>query len=204
MSTVEISDGSVRRATDGSLRRASIIAGIGLILMAVLAIFGNFVVLENLVTQGDATQTANDIMNSEGMFRFGIVSLFVVIVLDVVVAWALFTVFEPVSRSLSLLTAWFRVVYAGVFLIAVSELVGVLNLLNNAEALSGFSTEQIHAQALLRINAFYDIWDRGVRYLMYIMTIRDFDSCNLPFPCTQLLKGCLNKDIAYLCPNLRG
>lgn len=146
---------------DRSVRRASVIAGTGLLLMAVLGVFSNFVVLEGLVTQGDATQTANDIMNSEVMFRFGIVSLFVVAVLDVVMAWALFAVFKPVNRGLSLLAAWFRAVYAGVFMVAIAQLVGALSLLNNAEYLTVFNTEQLRAQALLEINTFHDIWSAG-------------------------------------------
>lgn len=145
-----------------SVQRASTIAGVGLLLLAVFAAFGEFVVLQNLVTRGDATQTATDITNSESMFRLAIGSLFSVIVLDVVVAWALFTVFEPVSRRLSLLAAWFRFLYSGVFLLAIGQLVGVLRMLNNAEHLAVFSTEQVHAQALLRINTFYDIWDAGL------------------------------------------
>jgi flagellar biogenesis protein FliO len=36
---------------------------------------------------------------SEGLFRFGIVSLFAVIALGVVVAWALYRVFRPVIVS---------------------------------------------------------------------------------------------------------
>lgn len=128
---------------NSQVRRASVIAGIGILLLAILAGLSHFVVLENLVTQGDATQTANNIVNSENMFRLGIVSLLLVAVLDVVVAWALFTVFEPVSRSVSLLAAWFRALYATVFVVAISQLVGVLHLLNNAEYLTVYTTEQL-------------------------------------------------------------
>ncbi len=61
-------------------------AGIGLLLMAALSGFGLIVVVEGLVTPGEASQTATDIMASEGLFRAGIVSVFGVIALDVVVA----------------------------------------------------------------------------------------------------------------------
>ena len=58
-------------------------------------------------------------------------ALSVVVALDVVVAWALCRVFGPVSTGISLLAAWFRLVYAGVLLVAVSHLVGVLRLLGD-------------------------------------------------------------------------
>jgi hypothetical protein len=145
-----------------SMRRASLTAGIGTLLMIPLAVFGNFVAVQGLLTQGDAEKTARDILASEGTFRLGIVSLFLVIVLDVVVAWALFRVFSPVSRAVSMLAAWFRIVFAGVFLVAVSELVGVLRLLGDQPYLAVFDPRQLHALALLRINAFTDIWNAGL------------------------------------------
>lgn len=82
----------------GSIRTASMVAGVSLLVMAVLAGVTQFVVLERLVTQGDAAQTARDVVGSAGMFRLGLASLFLVIVLDVVVSWALFRVFPRSTR----------------------------------------------------------------------------------------------------------
>lgn len=145
-----------------SIRGAGVTAGVGLLLMAALAVFGNFVAVEGLVTQGNAAQTATDIRASEGLFRLGIVSLFLVVALDVVVAWALYRVFRPVNGSLSILAAWFRIVYAGTFMVAIGQLVGVLRLLGDDGYLAVFSADQLHAQALVRVNAFGDIWNAGL------------------------------------------
>jgi hypothetical protein len=57
-------------------------------------------------------------------------------VLDVVVAVALRTVFEPVNRPISTLAAWFRIVYAAVFLLAISQLVVALTQLGDGERAS--------------------------------------------------------------------
>jgi hypothetical protein len=151
-----------RLQADRSVRSSSINAGAGLLLMSALAGFGDLVALEGLVTQGNAAQTAEDIMASEGMFRLGIASLFLAVILDVVVAWALFGVFRPVNAGISMLAAWLRLVYAGVFMVAISELVGALRLLDHEEYLGVFNADQLHAQALLRIGAFTDIWDAGL------------------------------------------
>lgn len=105
-----------------SIRNASVTAGVGILLMSALAGFGNFVALEGLVTQGNAAQTVKDITESGGLFRVGIVSLFLVIALDVVVAWGLYRVFSPVSKSISMLAAAFRLVFAGVFMAATGHL----------------------------------------------------------------------------------
>src|SRR5271165_5707288 len=54
-----------------SIRKASITAGVGLLLMSALSGFGYLVAVKGLVTQGDAARTAKEIMGSEGLFRFG-------------------------------------------------------------------------------------------------------------------------------------
>ena len=77
------------RQADRPIRHASITAGAGILLIAVLAGFGKFVAVDGLVTPGDAPRTATDILASEGLFRLGVAALSVVVALDVVVAWAL-------------------------------------------------------------------------------------------------------------------
>ena len=143
------------------MQGACLTAGIGILLIVPLAVVGYLVAVQGLMTPGDAEKTASDILASEGVFRLGIACLFVNIVLDVVVAWALFRVFSPVSSAISMLAAWCRIVFAGVFLVAIGELFGVLRLLGNDGYLSVLSADQLQAQALLRINTFTDIWDAG-------------------------------------------
>jgi hypothetical protein len=139
-----------REGHENQSRRAwAVTAGAGLLLMSVLAGFGNFVAVDGLVTTGDAARTAQNIAESEGLFRAGIASLFLVIVLDVVVACGLYVVFRPVSNGLSMLAAAFRLVYAGVFMVALGHLLGALRLLG---------TDGV----LLEINAFTDLWVAGL------------------------------------------
>lgn len=160
-------DGTSRSADPSSptawpLRRASIAAGAGLLLMAVLAGFAYLVAIDGLVTPGDAARTAQDITASAGLFRLGVVGLLLVVALDVVVAWALYRVFRPVSHAISMLAAAFRLVYAGVFAVAVGHLAGVPGLLAAQDGTSGLTSEQLQAQALLSINAFDHIWNAGL------------------------------------------
>jgi Domain of unknown function (DUF4386) len=144
-----------------SIRGASVTAGVGLLLMSGLAGFGKVFALDGLVTQGNATQTAKDIMQSMGLFRLSIVSLILVVTLDVLIAVALYRVFSPVNKSISLLAAAFRLTYAGVFLVAIGQLVGVARLLGTNATPAAFSTDQVNAQALSGVNAFNDVWYAG-------------------------------------------
>jgi len=144
-----------------SIRRASVIAGASLLLMAALAGFGYIVAVEGLVTYDDATRNATNILESLGLFRSGIVSLFVVIALDLVVAWGLYRVFTPVSRTLSAVGAWMRIVYGGVFAVAVAQLVEVLRLLDTG-GVATEGTDPRYAEALAGVNRFADIYDAGL------------------------------------------
>ena len=152
---------SQRGAAHWSIRTASITAGVALLLMSVVAIIGNVVAVDGLVTEGDAARTASDIMASLGLFRLGIACLIVVVALDVVVAWALYRVFSPVNASLSMLAAAFRLVYSGVFMVAIAQLLGVIRLLSNDGYRAVFGADLVNAQAMLGITAFNDIWYVG-------------------------------------------
>ena len=63
---------------------------------------------------GDAAATAGNIAESELLFRSGLASEFVMLACDVLVAAALYIIFEPVNRSLSLLAAFLRLAHAAV------------------------------------------------------------------------------------------
>ncbi|HEY5846017.1 MAG TPA: DUF4386 domain-containing protein [Microlunatus sp.] len=134
----------------GSMRRASLTAGLALALMVVIAPFGVFGAIGALVTPGDAARTAQDILGSESLFRWGIASLILVVILDIVVAAALLRLFEPVDRNVSIMAAWSRVAYAAVYLVAIVQLVIALELLDDP------------AQALRAVNAYDTTWHVGL------------------------------------------
>ena len=90
-------EGEINRLaeTNHSIRKASTTAGVGLLAMSVLSAFGYLVAVKGLVVPGNVARTAKNIADHEGMFRFGILSLYLVAVLDVVVAWALYACSSP-------------------------------------------------------------------------------------------------------------
>ena len=97
-------------------RRAALIGGLALLVMAIVAGWANFVVIEGLTTPGDAAATARDIAASEGTFRLGVAAFAFVAILDVVVAWALYEVFHSVIRSVSAVAGWLSGPYTAPYL----------------------------------------------------------------------------------------
>lgn len=144
--------------TRTSPRRAAAIAGVGLLLMAALGPFAFFGVLENLMVRGDATATVDNIAASQALFRSGVAAFLAVIVLDVVVAWALYVLFEPVNRTLSLLTAWLRLAYAVVFGAALANLLDVAQLLGGSQG-STLSPDQLQAQVTTSLISFHSSYE---------------------------------------------
>jgi len=120
--------------TSWSPRTAAIVAGISLAVMAVLGGFGNFGAFVPLITAGDAGQTAQDISGAPVLLFAGVISFFIVAILDVVVAGALYTLFRPVSRRVSAAAAWARTVYAVLLVVATSQLVVGFSLLGDPQA----------------------------------------------------------------------
>jgi hypothetical protein len=150
------------RHADVAPRQAARIAGYGYLAIFVLAVFANFFVRERLVEPGDAAATASNIMGSETLFRLGLVSFLVVFVLDLVVAWALYVLFRDLSRDLSLLTAWFRLVYTALLGVALLFLFLVLQLVSGADHLTAFAAGQLDAQVTLFLEGFDAAWLIGL------------------------------------------
>ena len=149
------------RDDDISLSKAAIVAGLGLLIMTIFYMFADLFIFKKLIIPGDATTTVNNIMDSETLFRIGICCFLIVIVCDIVVAWALYVFLKPVNKSLSLLMAWFRLVYSTIFGIALVYYFNVFQLLNGSDYLAAFEPTHLHAQVMLSINAFSDGWAIG-------------------------------------------
>jgi hypothetical protein len=144
-----------------TVRRAGVIAGVALLVMVGLAAFANFVVVQGMLTPGDGPATAAEIVAREGTFRLGVLAWLLIVVLDVVIAWALYRVFRPVSPAVSMLAAVFRFAYAAVLLVAVGQLLRAVDVLT-AGSTPAASADGVAGHALLELNAFQDLYDLGL------------------------------------------
>ena len=138
------------------VRRWALVGGIGLVLMAAVAVFANFMVLEELVTKGNAAATASDIASSKGLFQAGIAGWFVIAALDILVAVALFHVVRPVNARLAAIGAWARTLYGVVLGAATFQLVAILGLVD------GPMTAATSAEVLQKTETFTEIWYLGL------------------------------------------
>jgi len=150
------------KSADISIGQAAWIAGLGYLVIIVLAIFAEFFIRSRLLVPGDPGATTKNIVASGGLFRVGICSYLIVAVTDVLVAWALYVFLRPVNPSLSLLAAWLRVTHAITLGIALTSLLAVLQLVSEADYLAAIPSGQLSAQVMLSFDAFNDGWLIGL------------------------------------------
>ena len=137
-----------------SQRKVAWVAGLSLLLMGGLGPFALLGVLQNLLVPADASATVDNIVSSPGLFRSRVAALLIVIMLDVVVAWALYVLLGPVNRAVALLMAWLRVAYAAIFAAALTNLLDVAQLLDTSEGLT-LPQEQLHAHVMTSLSSFH-------------------------------------------------
>jgi len=166
-----------------SSKKIARVAGIGYLVIFITGIFSNFFVVESLIVSGDAAQTAHNIMDNDFLFRIGILSFFIMVVFDVVLAWALYVLLKPVNKNLSLLSGWLRLVNSTIFGIALYNLLSVLQILSGAEYLKVFVTDQLQAQVMLSLNTFNSTWLIGLVFFgfhLFVLGYLIFKSGYIP------------------------
>lgn len=138
--------------------RAARIAGIGLVLMTLLAMYAEFGVRQSLVVPGDVVTTADNILAHTVKFRLAIAAYLIVAVLDVIVAWGLYVLLSGTNRPLSQLTAWLRIVYATMLGSLLVHFTNVLHLLSGKTPYTYLTPDIQLAQVMLSLDAFDDGW----------------------------------------------
>jgi hypothetical protein len=157
---------------DISLSKAAIIAGIGLLIMTLTVPFAEFKIIPDLVIPDNASETTANITNNIFIFNFAIFLIFITIVADIIVAWALYVFLKPVNKSISLLTAWFRLLYTGVYLVAVTNLIKVFTLTKGESYFLINSPEQISEFILFYIKSYKYEWFFGlVLFGLYLILL---------------------------------
>jgi hypothetical protein len=145
-----------------SLSKLSKITGIGYVIIFLTGFFANFFVLEGLIVPENASATAANIAENDMLFRLGILSFFIMVLIDLLLAWTLYILLKPVNKELSLLAAWFRLVNATIFGVALFHLFDVLPLINEKVQESLFETENLYNRIILSLDAFNHTWLIGL------------------------------------------
>ena len=123
-------------------------AGILYLIIIASGIFAQFFVRGSAIVPGDAALTATNIAAAPGFFSMSIAADLVMIISDIALAALFFALLRPVSPTLSLMTAFFRLVQAAILGYNLLNLFNALQFLRSAEYVAAFSEAQVQAQVL--------------------------------------------------------
>jgi hypothetical protein len=124
------------------------ITGVVYLLYFLTAVIGEFF-LRGLVVDGDAAATANNILAHQPLFRLGFATGLIATACYIAVTALFYDLFKPVSRSLSLLAAFFSLVGCAILAFASLFQLAPLVVLGGSQYLSVFKEEQLRALALM-------------------------------------------------------
>jgi hypothetical protein len=147
---------STRDEPPGGDRPIQRLARVTGLLYLVLAVFGMFsaMVVESLVVPGDAPATADSILGSPLLFGSSLVTWLAIVVADVAISVTFYLLLRPVSHTLSLLAAAFRLVYSAVLAAVLLNLFDAFRLLTGAQGAAGLGEQQRQAMALAALDTF--------------------------------------------------
>jgi len=145
-----------------TLPGAALTTGCAMLLQTLTAPFAQFYVLERLIFPGDMERTVHNIVEHHTLFAAGLVALLVNYVLDIVIAWSLYVLLAAVNRQMSLLAAWFSLVYTALGMVSALNLATVFRLLTTPDYAIAFGARPLEAQAKLLLNTFRSDWSLGL------------------------------------------
>lgn len=141
------------------------IAAVLYLLIAVVAGFVHFYVPGELIVLGDATATATKIVASEGLFRMSMASEMFLLLSEIVLSVLLYVLLKPVNQTLSLVAAASRLAMTTIHGFNLVNQAVVLVLLSGAGYLTVFEPTQLHALAMLFLDAYGAGFTLGIVFL---------------------------------------
>lgn len=152
-------------------------AGLLYLIVVLTGIFSIAYVPSQIIVRGDALATVSNITSSESLFRLGIVAGFICYTAFLLLPFALYKLLSPVGKSSAVLMVAFAVVSVPISFVNLLNKLDILSLVSGADYLQPFTTEQLHAQVMLSLDAyrngllvsqiFWGLWLLPFGYLVF-------------------------------------
>jgi len=158
--------------TTTEIKKTARIAGFLYLIMAPLGMFGM-----DPFGPTDAAAKANNIMASESLFRFGIVSTLMVQIVNISVVLVLYKLLKPVNKNHASLMVMFLLLGVPIAMLNELNKFAALLLLSGADYLTVFTADQLqalaplfldlHAHGLTIAGIFWGLWLLPMGYLVF-------------------------------------
>jgi hypothetical protein len=131
--------------------RVARLAGALYLVQMATGVFAEVFVRGSLVVRGDPAQTAQNIIDSERLFRLGIASDLVCYTAVLVATWALYVLLRSVDRNLAVLAVLLRLMELALHFNVTTQSLTALRLLSGADYLQAIDTTVLQSLAQLAI-----------------------------------------------------
>ncbi len=129
------------------------IAGVLYLIIIISGIFSEGVVRSGLIVNGNAQATIENITNSEMLFRLGFASDIIMVLADISIALVFYLMLKHVSKSVSLLSAMFRLAQAIIIAVNLMNHFGVILIINSGDLAGAFESSQLSSTIMFMMEA---------------------------------------------------
>ena len=156
---------------DDSQRKAAKVAGFSGLVAVAIVVFANYALLNPLIVPGNAAETARNLVAHETQVRVVATCFLTYSASVIILLAALYVILTPVNRTLALVGALFRLVFAMLWLLATLNMLGALRLLGSAPYLQVFGADRLQALARLSVAANFDDYYAGLPFFGLAATV---------------------------------
>src|SRR3989442_1855764 len=151
-------------AIDESQRKAARVVGFTSLFTLPFVVFANFAIHDRFIVAGNVAETARNIMAHERLFRISIACDLIDSAGVVVVLIALYAILKPVNRNLAMLAAFWKLIFAFLWIRMTLNLFDALRLLSGADYLRVFEAERQQTLARLYLSERFDQYYVGLLF----------------------------------------
>ncbi len=130
-------------------------AGFIYLVVVIFGLFSLMYIPNTLIVWGDAGATASKIMQSELLFRFGIVSGFICMFAFILLPLVLYKLLKETNNTYALLMVIFALLSAPISFLNLSNQFSMLQLISGADYLQVFEVEQLYALMMLSLDSYF-------------------------------------------------
>lgn len=142
-----------------SEKKIARIAGLLYLGVVITGIFSLMYVPKTLIVWNNATTTINNIASNQALYRLGIVSGLLCYTFFLFLPFVLYKLLNRVNDTLAKLMVYIAFVSVPVYFINVQNEFTILSLVDGANIMNGFSTEQVKSMVML----YLDQYENGMR-----------------------------------------
>ncbi len=138
------------------------VAGLLYLTLIVFGVSSEVFIRSSLIVINDAATTANNILASEELFRFGFVADTIMLLSDVAIAVLFYVLLKPVNKTLALIAAALRLTQAAILAFNLLNYFVALLLFKGDGYKTVFSIEQLNNLAMLFLEIHSHGYDLGL------------------------------------------